>query len=434
GSPAVRELTPEFETALGEGAEVTVVFDQAPFIEQSIEDLTVEGLLGLVFAVVVILLFLRKWRPTAVTALSIPLSLVVALIGLRTVGYTLNLFTLAALTVSVGRVVDDSIVVIENINRHLSYGKGRRAAILDATREVAGAITSATIATAAVFVPIGLVGGMVGELFRPFAFTAALALLASLFVALTIVPVLAYWFVRGPRSDEDPDAVRRAAEARERSGLLQRSYVRTLRGALAHPWLSVLAALAVMGGTVGLATQLETEFIGDTGQNTLSVTQSLPPGTSLEAAYSAAQEVEEVIAGLDAVETYQVTGGAGDAAMAFFGSPSETIFSITLDLDADATAAEDELRSRLAGLDGAGDLTVATGMAGFAGSLEVVVSGVDGEGVESAAADVLDAVAAIDGTTDVTSNLAAELPTLVVEVDREAAAAVGTSEAQVGQA
>ena len=433
-SHAVQDLIPEFEAALGDDAAITIVFDQAPFIEQSVEDLTVEGLLGLVFAVIVILLFLRKIRPTAVTALSIPLSLIVALIGLRTVGYTLNLFTLAALTVSVGRVVDDSIVVIENINRHLSYGKPRKTAILDAVREVAGAITSATIATAAVFVPIGLVGGMVGELFRPFAFTAALALLASLFVALTIVPVLAFWFVRGPRSDEDTEAIRAAAEAKERRSPLQRGYVRTLRGALARPWLAVIAAVAILGGTVGLATQLQTDFIGDTGQNTLTVTQTLPPGTSLEAADEAAQRVEEAIVELDELETYQVTGGSGDAAMAFFGSANETMFSLTLDLDADAIAAETELRERLAELDDAGEITVATGMAGFAGSLEVVVSGADGDAVSAAATEVVDAVAAIDGTTDVTSNLAAELPTLVVQVDREAAAAVGVTEAQVGQA
>ncbi len=432
-SQEVQALLSDFEAALGEGAEITVVFDQAPFIQDSIKDLATEGLLGLVFAVVVILLFLRKWRPTGVTALSIPLSLIVALIGLRTVGYTLNLFTLAALTVSVGRVVDDSIVVIENINRHLSYGKPRRTAILDAVREVAGAITSATIATAAVFVPIGLVGGMVGELFRPFAFTAALALLASLFVALTIVPVLAYWFVRGPKPGENAEAVRAAAEEKERSGALQRAYVGTLRGALARPWAAVLVAVAVLGGTVGLATQLETEFIGDTGQNTLSVTQALPPGTSLEAADAAAQEVEAVVAELDALDTYQVTGGSGDSAMAFFGAGGETMFSITLDLDADAAAAEEELRSRLAELDTLGELTVATGMAGFSGSLEVVVSGADGEDVEAAAGDVLTAVEGIDGTTDVTSNLAAELPTLLVEVDREAAAALGLSEAQIGQ-
>src|SRR5699024_11490806 len=138
---------------------------QAPFIEQSIEDLTTEGLLGLVFAVVVILLFLRKVRPTVVTAVSIPLSIVVALIGLQVVGFSLNLFTLAALTVSIGRVVDDSIVVIENISRHLSYGKTRARAILDAVREGAGASTAFTVDTAAVVVPADLGDGQRGTRF-----------------------------------------------------------------------------------------------------------------------------------------------------------------------------------------------------------------------------------------------------------------------------
>src|SRR5690606_15095347 len=131
----------------------------------------------------------------------IPLSLLVTFIGLRVAGYSLNILTLAAMTIAIGRVVDDSIVVIENIKRHLSYGEPKRDAILTAVREVAAAITASTIATAAVFLPIGLVGGMVGELFRPFAFTTAIALGASLLVSLTIVPVLAYWFVKAGSTD-----------------------------------------------------------------------------------------------------------------------------------------------------------------------------------------------------------------------------------------
>ncbi|WP_277051479.1 efflux RND transporter permease subunit [Ruania albidiflava] len=433
-SETVQDRLADFEAALGDGGSITVVFDQAPFIEQSVEDLTVEGLLGLVFAVLIILLFLRKIRPTTVTALSIPLSLLIALIGLKVVGFSLNLFTLAALTVSIGRVVDDSIVVIENISRHLSYGKTRVRAILDAVREVAGAITASTVATAAVFVPMGLVGGMVGELFRPFAFTIALALLASLLVALTIVPTLAYWFVRAPAGGPVTQEPQAEAEEKERRTLLQRSYLRMLRGALARPWVAIVIAVVVMAGTAGMATQLKTDFIGDTGENTLSVSQELPAGTSLEAASEAAAQVEEVIADLPGVETYQVTGGSGDSSMAFFGSSGSTTFSITLDMDADAAAAEDQLRTELDHLTDAGTLTVATGMsAGFMSGLEVIVSGSDGDEVDAASQDVLAAVQDVEGATDVTSNLAAELPTVTVDVDREAAAALGLTEAQVGQ-
>ncbi|MGH3909506.1 MAG: efflux RND transporter permease subunit, partial [Pseudonocardiaceae bacterium] len=170
-SHAVRDLLPEIESLLGPDGEVTVVFDQAPYIEQSIDDLTTEGLLGLAFAVLVILLFLLSLRSTLVTAVSIPLSLLVALICLYVSGYSLNILTLGALTIAIGRVVDDSIVVIENIKRHLGYGEPIRDAVLGAVREVAGAITASTATTVAVFLPIGLVGGQVGELFRPFAIT-----------------------------------------------------------------------------------------------------------------------------------------------------------------------------------------------------------------------------------------------------------------------
>src|SRR5699024_10796776 len=143
--------------------------------------------------------------------------------------------------------------------------------------------------------------------------------------------------------------------------------------------------------------QLKTEFIGDSGQNTLTVTQDLPAGTSLAAASDAAAEVEEIIQDLPGVETYQVTGGSGDSAMAFFGSSGSTTFSITLDLEADAAQAQSELRRQLQQLDDAGELTVSTGMAGFAGSLEVVVSGADGQEVDEASEDGLAAVQDVEG-------------------------------------
>ncbi len=126
----VAEALPELEQQLGGGAEFATVFDQAPYIEQSIHDLSVEGGIGLAMAVLVILVFLGSIRPTLITAISIPLSLLIALIGLWVGGYTLNILTLGALTVAIGRVVDDSIVVIENIKRHQGYGEFGRTSIV----------------------------------------------------------------------------------------------------------------------------------------------------------------------------------------------------------------------------------------------------------------------------------------------------------------
>ncbi|MBI4899756.1 MAG: efflux RND transporter permease subunit, partial [Actinobacteria bacterium] len=270
-SHAVQEVFSDIEDAVGGDASVDVVFDQAPFIEQSVEDLTTEGLLGLVFAVVVILLFLLSLRSTLVTAISIPLSVLVTLIGLYVTGYSLNILTLGALTVAIGRVVDDSIVVIENIKRHLSYGEEKSHAILQAVREVAGAVTSSTLATVAVFLPIAFVGGQVGQLFRPFALTVTLALLASLLVSLTIIPVLASWFLRSPDTQVDPALVREQAHQKERRGLLQRIYVPLLDKSIGHPVITLVIAGVLLIGTFAMTPFLKTNFLGDRGQNTVSL-------------------------------------------------------------------------------------------------------------------------------------------------------------------
>lgn len=203
---ALPDIEEEISAAVGEDVSIIVGVDQAPFIVQSIDTLVNEGLLGLLFAVIVIFVFLLSIRATIITAISIPTSLLVTFIGLQFAGYSLNMLTLGALTIAIGRVVDDSIVVVENIRRHLSLrptaalrGRERVTVIAEAVREVAAAVTASTISTVAVYVPIMFVADITGELFRPFAFTSGLAMIASLFVSLTIVPVLGYWFMGGSK-------------------------------------------------------------------------------------------------------------------------------------------------------------------------------------------------------------------------------------------
>ncbi|MFE5307637.1 efflux RND transporter permease subunit [Isoptericola sp. NPDC056605] len=435
---AMDDLRPELEAA---GVTTAVVFDQAPFIEESIEGLATEGGLGLLFAVIVILVFLVSLRSTLVSAVSIPLSLAVTFVVMNATGYTLNILTLGALTISIGRVVDDAIVVIENIKRHLSYGEDKKAAILTAVREVGGAITASTISTVAVFLPIALVGGMVGELFRPFAMTVAIAMLASLVVALTIVPVLAYWFVKAPAVATDPaeaERVREAAEAKERRGLWQRAYVPSLGAALRHPWVTLVVAVAVLGGTLALVPRLETNFIGDSGQDTVTVTQSFETGASLEAQDAAATEVEDALADVDAVESVQTTVGSGDAAMAAFmggGSAPQATFAITLDPDADGVEAQTEIRDAVEPLAETGVTTgvsVSGGDSGFGSStVDLVVQANDSDDLDAAAQQVTDAVSGLDGVAEVTNDLAAAQQVVQVSVDREKAAEAGLTETQV---
>ncbi|MEV4800109.1 efflux RND transporter permease subunit [Nonomuraea sp. NPDC049421] len=436
----IREKLPELTKALGDSSDtaVSVVFDQAPYVEQSIESLTTEGLLGLVFAVLVILVFLLSVRSTLVTAVSIPLSVVIALLVLWAGDYSLNLLTLGALTIAVGRVVDDSIVVLENIKRHLAYGEAKFQAILTAVREVSGAVTASTLTTVAVFAPIALVGGMVGELFSPFAITVTVALLASLVVSLTVVPVLAYWFLGAPDlSPEEARKQREEAEAKELRSPLQRAYLPVLRFATRFKLVTILIGVAVFVATMGLAGGLRTNFLDASGQNTLSLSQRMPVGTDLATTDKAAAKVEEVLADQAGVETYQVNVGGGNAMTGGLGGGADRAsFSVTLGEDADAAVVERELREKIDGLSGVGEVTVGgAGGGGFAtDTVEVIVRAADVEALRAATDQVKTAMEGVGGLQDLSSNLESSAPRVEVVVNREKAAARGLSEAAVGQA
>ncbi|USQ76193.1 efflux RND transporter permease subunit [Ornithinimicrobium cryptoxanthini] len=443
-SHALTEITPELEEQLG-GGELRIIFDQAPFIEQSIEGLTTEGLLGLGFAILIVLLFLFSLRLTLVTAVSIPLSLLIAMLGLQGAGYSLNILTLGALTISIGRVVDDSIVVIENIKRHNALGEDRLTSIQRAVREVAGAITSATVATVAVFLPMAFVGGQIGELFRPFALTIAIAMGASLLVALTIIPVLGFWFLgRGPDARAvtepdvaEPDVAEPAAPSLKTDApdRLQRGFLKVLRPALAHPVWSLLLAVALLAGTGVAATQLKTDFIGDSGANSLTVTLSLPSGSTLEETDAASRELEDWLSGRPEVESYQATVGSSGGIEAVFlgGGANTSTLAVTLAEGTDGDTFGATIKSEAPTPETANLTATSANAAPGATELQVIVTGQDQEDLASAADDVTQVLKDV-GAEDVTNNLTDTVPGLEVTVDRAAAAQLGITETQVGQA
>ncbi|WP_157006947.1 efflux RND transporter permease subunit [Agromyces laixinhei] len=469
-SNAVTALLPDLESSLDStnpGASFTVVFDQAPYIEQSIEALATEGLLGLAFAVIVILVFLLSIRATLVTAISIPTSVLITFVGLQAADYTLNILTLGALTIAIGRVVDDSIVVIENIKRHLVEGIDKAATIVHAVREVAGAITASTITTVAVFLPLALVEGVTGELFRPFALTVTIALVASLLVSLTIVPVLAYWFLKPAKLHKHEDEAEVAAAAfvdettvpgggtgsggtgsggagaggaaapadeLEHPSRLQRGYLPIIEWTLKHGAVTLVIAALVLGGTVALIPFMKTNFIGSSGQNTFQVTQELPIGTSLDAMDAASEPVEQAIRDTDGVETVQTSIGSGSGLTAAFGGGGATItYSVTTDEGADQDALQASVRGELESLDDVGEVTLAAS-SGFGASsdIEVDITASNAEDLQAAADAVVTELDGIDSIAQVSSNLSASQPYVAVEVNRADAAAAGYSEVALG--
>ncbi len=437
-SDAVKDKLTKIRQDLGKGTDVTVVSDQGPAVSKSIDSLTTEGLLGLLMAVIVILVFLLSLRSTLVTAVSIPLSVVITLIVLWTGDLSLNMLTLGALTIAIGRVVDDSIVVLENIKRHLGYGEERREAILAAVKEVSGAITSSTLTTVAVFLPIGVVGGMVGALFGSFSLTVTVALLSSLIVSLTVVPVLSYWFLRAPQIPEGTtaDELRRAAEEKETGSPLQRLYVPVLRFATRRRVTSLVIAVVILLGTFGMGPLLKTNFFDQGDQDTLTVKQELKPGTSLGASDAQAKKVEKLLAANDHIDNYQVTVGSSGFMAAFGGGTgaNQASYQVKLKDAGDSGKVTDELRASLDKLGPSiGDTTVTAG-GGFGNQdLSVVVKAGDADVLKKAAEQVRKAVAGLDHVTDVQSDLAQSVPRISVTPNSKAAEA-GYTQATLGGA
>jgi HAE1 family hydrophobic/amphiphilic exporter-1 len=435
-SDAIHDKLPELRDSLGKDAKITVVSDQGPAVAKSIHGLTTEGALGLLFAVLVILVFLASLRSTLVTAVSIPLSVVLALLVLWTGGLSLNVLTLGALTIAIGRVVDDSIVVLENIKRHLGYGEERREAILNAVREVAGAVTSSTLTTVAVFAPIGLVGGLVGELFGPFSITVTAALLASLLVALTVVPVLSYWFLRPPKgTPAEAEEARRRAEEKEANSRLQRLYVPVLRFATRRRLTSVLIAVVVLIVTLGMTPLLKTNFFDPGEQKVLSISQELKPGTSLAATDAEARKVEKLLASTKGVKDYQVTVGSSGFLAAFGGSTdtNHASYQVMLEDDASAETVRADIEKGLHRLSGAGTTSVSAGDGFGDQDLKVVVKASDPDTLRRAAEQVRTTVAGMDDVTDVTSDLSQSVPRISVRANAKAAAA-GFTQQTLGMA
>ena len=447
-SHAVKDSLAGLEAELGSNARFTPVFDQAPFIEKSIKDLTTEGLLGLGFAVAVILVFLLSARSTLVTAVSIPLSLLITFIGLTATGYSLNILTLGALTIAIGRVVDDSIVVIENIKRHLSYGEDKVTAILTAIREVAGAITASTLTTVAVFLPIAFVGELAGELFRPFALTVTMALLSSLLVSLTIVPVLAYWFLKTPdgsaagQSAAGPVAVRESAAAArakaqeaERKSMLQRGYLPVLAKTQKHPVVTLIAAVLVLGGTAAMTPLLATDLLGRSGENSMTVRQVLPAGTSLADTSTAATRLEEVLRRIGGVKNVQVTSGnaqSGFAALTSSGASNST-FTVVTDEKANQARLQDTVRAELAKVADAGKISVGSQQGGFGTSstVDITLKAGNSADLRQASDAMVQAMTGAPGASEVATNLAAIQPVVQVKLDRAKTVAAGLNEEQV---
>ncbi|MEX2460653.1 MAG: efflux RND transporter permease subunit [Paenibacillaceae bacterium] len=284
--------------------DVVTIFDQGKPIEESVNTMLTKALFGALFAVFIIMLFLRNIRTTIISIVSIPLSLLIAVLLLKEFNITLNTMTLGAMTVAIGRVVDDSIVVIENNYRRMGLHSERlsgKPLILDATHEMFMPILASTLVTIAVFLPLGTVSGPIGQLFLPFALTMVFSLVASLLVAITVVPMLAHMmFRKGLKASQVHD---------ETPGAIAKFYRGVLSWTLSHKLISFIIAIVLLVSSLGLVKAVGVSFLPNQEDKYVAVTYSPSPGKLLEDTKKTALEAEALILKRKNVENLQYSVG-----------------------------------------------------------------------------------------------------------------------------
>ncbi|WP_379130021.1 efflux RND transporter permease subunit [Paenibacillus sp. sgz500958] len=287
-----------------DGLDLIVLLDQGKPIEDSVNTMLSKAAFGALFAVLIILLFLRNIRSTIISIISIPLSLLIAVLCLRQMDITLNMMTLGAMTVAIGRVVDDSIVVIENIYRRLSLSGEKlrgRELISAATREMFVPIMSSTIVTIAVFLPLAFVSGMVGELFLPFALTMVFSLLASLLVAITLVPALAHSLFR--------NGLKNKHSHEDKPGAMAAGYQKILNWCLSHKLVTFGIAVLLLVGSLFLIKPIGVSFLPSQEEKNITLTFSPSAGQRLEDVKELGLKAEKYILAQDHVDKMQYSIG-----------------------------------------------------------------------------------------------------------------------------
>ncbi len=394
---ALAELE-DIKAGLPVDVQFTEISNQGPEIQDSIDTLGREVALGAVLAILVILGFLLSVRPTFVTGISIPASLLVGIIVMHLQGMSLNLVTLGALAIAAGRVVDDSIVVMENIYRHIQDGEDRLHAAFEGTKEVALPITIATMTTIAVFAPLGFIGGIVSEFFLPFALVITYALLASLVVALTIVPVLASLLIKRHATDTAEEILSRR---------IIRFYTPIVTWALGHKLYTIIGAILLFVGSMSLLAYIPIGFLPGSVQNVLSIEIDAPPTTNPDVVVGYLDEAEAHLEELRLagdVEAYtsQVGGGFG------FGGPGGGLTTINISArlseDVDALEMSNRLEAAFSGPDRTVFIEQAQGGGPPAGSLEVRLIGEDYARLIEASDRLIGPVTELDGVINVRSD------------------------------
>ncbi|HZS89714.1 MAG TPA: efflux RND transporter permease subunit [Chloroflexota bacterium] len=411
--------------SLPSGFSLSKVSDISDTIATSIQGAVREGAVGALLAVLIIGLFLRNWRATLIATVSIPFSFLLTMIVLEWLGLTLNVITLAGVAVATGRVVDDSIVVIENLYRRIARGEiVTRATVLAGVTDVGAAILSSTATTICVFLPLAFVSGIVTTFFAPFAWTVTIHLVASYLCAVTIVPLMAYaLFSRG----------RTPREAEENA--LTRAYRRTLAWSLDHRMVVLAAAVLTVLAALAILRRTPSDLIPQTGPATATVNLSAPLGSTVETTSNIASHIERAIVTDNDVLSYYTTIGDVNRRGVFVANSrivqnNQGTIYVNFKDGVDGTAATDRLR-RLLGTSSNGASLEIHKVGDASSSLELDVTGSNADSIATVTRQVEDIVRGVGSVDALTDTLAAARPALQVQIDPNTAARYGLTPSSV---
>ncbi|MDI9331507.1 MAG: efflux RND transporter permease subunit [Alphaproteobacteria bacterium] len=430
------------ETQLPAGMRLEPIYDGSRMIRVSVNNVRRTLIEGAALTVLIVFLFLNSWRSTVITGLALPIAIIGSFLFMHALGFTINMVTLMALSLCVGLLIDDAIVVRENIVRHVQMGKSAYQAAMDGTQEIGLAVLATTLSIVAVFLPIGFMQGIIGKFFHEFGLTIVVAVLISMFVSFTLDPMLSsIW--------HDPSIHRRGGTGQggslyertlgrltlkfeqwtERLGL---SYQNALAWALVHKKKTLLAALVIFATSIWMVRFLGTEFVPKADFSETSVNFNTPVGSSIELTEAKARQVDAILREWPEVRYTLTTINTGSAQGKIYAS----VYVRLVDRQHRTRSLEDivaEFRQRLAQVPGitvthAGQLDVVGGNK----QIEFSLTGPDLKELERLSLRLMDQLRSVSGLVDLDSSVKPDKPTLDVVVDRSAAAESGLSVGTLG--
>jgi len=430
---SIKALLPQFRQVMPPAVRLDLIYDRSLAVRESVNDVKFTLLLTVALVVFVIFLFLRNLSATLIPSLALPLSIIGTFAAMYLLGYSMDNLSLMALTLSVGFVVDDAIVVLENIVRHLEMGKSRLEAALEGSREIAFTVLSMTVSLAAVFIPVLFMGGILGRLFHEFAVTIGVSILISGFVSLSLTPMLCSRFLRPP--NEGHNALFLASE-KVFDGLLH-AYEWTLRGVIRHRFLTMVVAAGTLAATVYLYAFVPKGFIPnqDTGQ--IFTFTEAGQDVSFDAMVREQQQLAVMFGENPNVESYFSMVGANN------GSANNGRIFATLkprrERPQSADEAINQLRPRLNSVPGIRAFPQNPPLIQIGGNLtksayQITLQGLDLDELYRAATDFEKRMHSIPGLVDVTTDLQVSSPRVVVDIDRDRASSLGVTADQVENA